>query len=70
MVAAALLDADGRVLVAQRPQGKAGSWEFPGGKVGGAHSWSSYALCASAGYAARSSGNGEFDGGISLVVKY
>ncbi len=33
--ACALLDADNRVLVAQRPQGKsrAGLWEFPGGKV-------------------------------------
>ena len=36
VAAAALLDADGRVLIAQRPQGKsmAGLWEFPGGKVG------------------------------------
>jgi 8-oxo-dGTP diphosphatase len=35
VVAVALVDADGRVLVAQRPQGKAlaGLWEFPGGKV-------------------------------------
>lgn len=35
VVAAALLDADGRVLVQQRPPGKAlaGLWEFPGGKV-------------------------------------
>jgi 8-oxo-dGTP diphosphatase len=35
VVAAALIDADGRVLLAQRPQGKsmAGLWEFPGGKV-------------------------------------
>ena len=34
-VAAALVDADGRVLVATRPPGKAGAgrWEFPGGKV-------------------------------------
>ncbi len=34
--AAALVDADGRVLLAQRPEGKsmAGLWEFPGGKVG------------------------------------
>lgn len=33
--AAALLDADNRVLLAQRPEGKAlaGLWEFPGGKV-------------------------------------
>ncbi len=36
MVAAiALIDRDGRVLLAQRPEGKAmaGLWEFPGGKV-------------------------------------
>lgn len=35
VVACALVDADGRVLVAQRPQGKAmaGLWEFPGGKL-------------------------------------
>lgn len=35
VVAAALVDAAGRVLVAQRPEGKslAGLWEFPGGKV-------------------------------------
>lgn len=33
--AAAILDADGRVLLAQRPEGKAmaGLWEFPGGKI-------------------------------------
>ncbi|WP_099824928.1 8-oxo-dGTP diphosphatase MutT [Oceaniglobus indicus] len=33
--AVALVDVDGRVLVAQRPPGKtmAGLWEFPGGKV-------------------------------------
>ena len=33
--ACALVDADGRVLLSQRPQGKtlAGLWEFPGGKV-------------------------------------
>lgn len=32
---AALVDADGRVLVAERPPGKpmAGLWEFPGGKI-------------------------------------
>jgi 8-oxo-dGTP diphosphatase len=31
----ALVDADGRVLIAQRPPGKvmAGLWEFPGGKI-------------------------------------
>ena len=35
VVAAALIDADGRVLLAQRPRGKAleGLWEFPGGKM-------------------------------------
>lgn len=35
MVAAALVDGAGRVLVAQRPAGKwqAGRWEFPGGKI-------------------------------------
>ena len=35
VVAVALIDADGRVLLAQRPEGKAmaGLWEFPGGKV-------------------------------------
>lgn len=35
VVAVALVDADGRVLVQQRPLGKAmaGLWEFPGGKV-------------------------------------
>lgn len=33
--AAAILDADGRVLLAKRPEGKAmaGMWEFPGGKI-------------------------------------
>jgi 8-oxo-dGTP diphosphatase len=36
VVAAALFDEVGRVLIAQRPEGKhmAGWWEFPGGKVG------------------------------------
>jgi 8-oxo-dGTP diphosphatase len=35
VAAAALVDIDGRVLVQQRPEGKAmaGLWEFPGGKV-------------------------------------
>lgn len=35
VVAAALIDVDGRVLMASRPPGKmmAGLWEFPGGKV-------------------------------------
>jgi len=36
VTAAALIDGDGHVLLAQRPEGKAmaGLWEFPGGKVG------------------------------------
>ena len=35
VVAVALVDPDGRVLLAQRPEGKtmAGLWEFPGGKI-------------------------------------
>lgn len=35
VVAVCLVDPDGRVLIAQRPEGKtmAGLWEFPGGKV-------------------------------------
>ena len=36
VAAVALVDADGRVLLAKRPEGKsmAGLWEFPGGKIG------------------------------------
>jgi 8-oxo-dGTP diphosphatase len=35
VAACALIDPDGRVLIAQRPTGKsmAGLWEFPGGKI-------------------------------------
>ena len=35
VAACALIDRDGRVLLAQRPEGKsmAGLWEFPGGKI-------------------------------------
>ena len=35
VAAVALIDADGRILLAQRPAGKsmAGLWEFPGGKI-------------------------------------
>jgi 8-oxo-dGTP diphosphatase len=40
VVAAALYDRSGQVLIAQRPAGKhmAGRWEFPGGKVGAGES--------------------------------
>ncbi len=40
VVAAALFDLHGRVLIAPRPEGKhmAGWWEFPGGKVGAGES--------------------------------
>ena len=35
VAACALIDADGRILMSQRPSGKqhAGKWEFPGGKI-------------------------------------
>lgn len=40
VVAGALIDEEGRVLIAARPQGKhmAGRWEFPGGKISGGES--------------------------------
>ena len=46
VAAAALIDKDGRVLVAKRPHGKpmAGLWEFPGGKVKDGES-PEFALC-------------------------
>ncbi|PZQ46122.1 MAG: 8-oxo-dGTP diphosphatase MutT [Micavibrio aeruginosavorus] len=46
VAATALIDKDGRVLVAQRPEGKpmAGLWEFPGGKVKEGES-PEFALC-------------------------
>ena len=35
LISVALIDSDGRVLLAERPEGKifAGYWEFPGGKI-------------------------------------
>lgn len=44
--AAALIDVDGRILMARRPEGKpmAGLWEFPGGKVKDGES-PEFALC-------------------------
>ncbi|SDF90894.1 8-oxo-dGTP diphosphatase [Limimonas halophila] len=46
VAALALVDADGRVLIAQRPPGKAmaGLWEFPGGKVHGGETPESAAI--------------------------
>ena len=46
VAAAALIDKDGRVLIAQRPEGKpmAGLWEFPGGKIQDGET-PEYALC-------------------------
>jgi 8-oxo-dGTP diphosphatase len=46
VAAAALIDKDGRILIAQRPEGKslAGLWEFPGGKVHDGES-PEFALC-------------------------
>ena len=39
---------------------------------GGEHGWEDgrYALRGAAGYAARGSGNGEFDGGLSLAIRF
>ena len=47
VVACALIDADDRILLAQRPQGKsmAGLWEFPGGKVRFAEQVESHCVC-------------------------
>lgn len=46
VVAAALIDSDGKILITQRPEGKAmaGLWEFPGGKIEDGET-PEYALC-------------------------
>lgn len=46
VAAAALVDRDGRILIAQRPEGKslAGLWEFPGGKINDGET-PEFALC-------------------------
>ena len=46
VVAAVLIDADNRILITQRPEGKAmaGLWEFPGGKIEAGET-PEYALC-------------------------
>ena len=46
VAAAALVDKDGRILIAQRPAGKsmAGLWEFPGGKINDGET-PEFALC-------------------------
>jgi 8-oxo-dGTP diphosphatase len=46
VAAVALVDRDGRILIAQRPEGKslAGLWEFPGGKINDGET-PEFALC-------------------------
>ena len=46
VAAVALVDKDGRILIAQRPEGKsmAGLWEFPGGKINDGET-PEFALC-------------------------
>lgn len=46
VAAVALIDRDGRILIAQRPEGKtlAGLWEFPGGKINAGET-PEFALC-------------------------